>query len=128
VANLIRNAPEPPKNRLVFNTKPAKAELVERAHKALEKTDAQDIVLDRVSYHIQQAMQEIRDDPCGSYEFEKYCNEIYHHLYVAMNIVVAGVPKPPSCLQSDLDDVMGGVADGTTDVSEVQNRPPTTSE
>jgi hypothetical protein len=80
--------------------------------------------LEKVSYHIQAAMQEMRDDPPGSLEFEQHCTMIYTKLYEAMNLLVSGPPRPPSCLQSDLDDVMGG-ADGTAKLSEVQDEPST---
>ena len=84
------------------------------------KTEA----LEKVSYHLQAAMQEMRDDPVGSLEFEQHCTAIYQLLYQAMNLLVTGPPRPPSCLQSDLDDVMGG-ADGTAKLSQVQDEPST---
>jgi len=131
--NLIRNTdpPEEPKNRLVFGTA-KKEHLIERAHAAIKAnrtrteiamaglTDAQRATIDQIAYHLQQAMQLMRDDAPGSLEFEMYCGRVYNNLYLALNDLVAGPPAPPSCLQSDLDDVMGGEADGTTRVPEVQ--------
>lgn len=105
---------------LIRNTAPTSTNLVRapepRQTKVAEPTPA----LDKVAYHIQAAMQEMRDDPPGTLEFEQHCGAIYHHLYNALNLLVAGPPKPPSCLQSDLDDVLGGRADGTTEVPQVQ--------
>jgi len=78
-------------------------------------------VLDKVSYHLQAALQEIRDDPCGDLKWEQHCTKIYHLLAQAMELVVTQ-PKaePNKALQSDLAAVMGG-CDGTTRLPEVQD-------
>jgi hypothetical protein len=106
--------------KLIFNQEPTPlAKSVQQAMLRGPKP------LDKVSYHIQAAMQEMRDDPVGSLEFEQHCTAIYTKLYEAMNLLVSGPPRPPSCLQSDLDDVMGGDVDGTTNLPKVQDDPST---
>jgi hypothetical protein len=82
--------------------------------------------LDKVSYHLQAAMEEIRLNPCGDVAYEKHIGTIYHHLYLAMNLVVTGPPRAPSVLDNDLAAVMGGVADGLSEVPPLPGAPTTT--
>lgn len=82
--------------------------------------------LDAVSHHVQAAMQAIRDNPCGDMKYEKHVGTIYHHLYEAMNLLVAGPPRAPSALDNDLAAVMGGDADGLSEVPELPRTPTTT--
>jgi hypothetical protein len=80
-------------------------------------------VVDAVSHHLQAAMEAIRLQPCGDLRYEKHMGQIYHHLYEAMNLVVNGPPRAPSVLDNDLAAVMGGVADGISEVPQVPGSP-----
>jgi hypothetical protein len=83
-------------------------------------------VVDQVSYHLQAAMQAIRDNPCGDLQYEQHIGTIYHHLYLAMTLVSNGPPRAPSVLDNDLAAVMGGVADGLSEVPPLPGAPTTT--
>jgi hypothetical protein len=85
--------------------------------------DERPAVVDSVSHHLQAAMEAIRLQPCGTLAYEKHMGQIYHHLYEAMNLVVNGPPRAPSILDNDLAAVMGGVADGISEVPQVPGSP-----
>jgi|SRR4029077_5679770 len=90
---------------------------------------------DGIVYHLQAALQDMRDLPIGPLEEEKFRTWVYNLLGAAANLLAERYREPPTPkqavnpqLRGDLDDILGGgegddVHQRVTDVPEVQEKP-----